>query len=147
MFKTHLSFRASCILYCQSIQNMADDCAWDCSADTSEAAFGAVKDTIYSAAATSLGAFTNNASIPLLACSEFSLASYHDSNNACRGYDMLDMMYDAQAQGFILQGVQDRSMFWTWKVPYGGSHEDGWSLQNFLRKKQLAREHAGGPRP
>lgn len=32
------------------------------------------------------------------------------------------------------QGINERSLFWTWKMPYGGSHEDAWSVQNYFRK-------------
>jgi hypothetical protein len=49
---------------------------------------------------------------------------------------MLDMMYSAQAEGFAKQGMDDMAMFWSWKMPYGGSHEDGWSIQNYFKKKK-----------
>jgi hypothetical protein len=31
------------------------------------------------------------------------------------------------------QGINDRSLFWTWKMPYGGSHEAAWSVQNYFK--------------
>lgn len=77
-----------------------DDCGWTCSVDTDESAFASVKDQIRGAAAASHSNFLSNTSIPLQGCSEFSLATYHDSNNACRGFNMLEMMYSAQADGF-----------------------------------------------
>lgn len=113
------------------------DCGWECLVDTDTDAFAGVTDMMISASKSSHAFFINNGSVPLVACSEFSLATYHDSNNACRGVDMLDMMYDAQADGFDAQGMLDKSMFWTWKMPYGGSHEDAWSLQNYLARRAL----------
>jgi hypothetical protein len=59
-----------------------------------------VTEQIRTAAAASHSNFLSNTSIPLQGCSEFSLATYHDSNNACRGPNMLQMMYSAQADGF-----------------------------------------------
>jgi hypothetical protein len=104
--------------------------------DTDPEAFASIQSSIYSAAASSHQFFISNGSVPLISCSEFSLATYHDSNNACRGIDMLDMMYSAQAEGFAKQGMDDMAMFWSWKMPYGGSHEDGWSIQNYFKKKK-----------
>lgn len=82
------------------LQTMNGDCAWSCSVDTDESAFAAVTSQMRSAAAASHSNFLGNSSIPLQGCSEFSLATYHDSNNACRGLNMLQMMYSAQADGF-----------------------------------------------
>jgi len=113
--------------------DMNDDCAYPCSVDvTDPAEFGAMVDGMYAAASSSHAFFSSSGSVPLLACSEFSLATYHDSNNACRGRDWLDVMYSAQAAGFEAQGFGDRVMFWTWKMPFGGSHEAGWALQDYL---------------
>jgi len=114
--------------------DMYDDCSYACSVDTSSESYAEVVSNMYASAATSHSFFISNGSVPLVGCSEFSLATYHDSNNACRGYNMLQMMHDAQAEGFAAQGMQDKSLFWTWKMPYGGSHEDAWSLQNYLQK-------------
>jgi hypothetical protein len=104
--------------------------------DNDLSSYQAVSDKIYSAAKATHSYFINNGSVPLLSCSEFSLATYHDSNNACRGANMLDMMYSAQADGLEAQGILDRSMFWTWKMPYGGSHEEAWSIQHYLVNKK-----------
>lgn len=114
--------------------NMYDDCAWSCSVDTNDDSFAAVAAQINEAAMNSHSNFLNNGSIPLQGCSEFSLATYHDSDNACRGLNMLQMMYTAQAEGFEAQGIEERSMFWTWKMPYGGTHEAAWSVQSYFRK-------------
>ena len=162
---------------------MSDDCAWACSIDTDKAAFAAVTSQIRASAAASHSNFLSNGSIPLQGCSEFSLATYHDSNNACRGLNMLQMMYSAQADGFEVfmvssyvtmlcatchgcvcasnacskqqrccgydtcilclhvmlqaQGINDRALFWTWKMPYGGSHEAAWSVQDYFRRNDL----------
>mmetsp|Transcript_15951 Transcript_15951/g.26731 ORF Transcript_15951/g.26731 Transcript_15951/m.26731 type:complete len:440 (-) Transcript_15951:290-1609(-) len=113
---------------------MNEDCAWMCSVDSDESGFAAVTEQIRAAAASSHSNFLSNTSIPLQGCSEFSLATYHDSENACRGFNMLEMMYAAQADGFEAQGILDRSLFWTWKMPYGGSHEAAWSVQSYFRK-------------
>lgn len=114
--------------------SMNDDCAWSCSVDNDQDDFALVSSQIHDAAAKSHSNFLSNTSIPLQGCSEFSLATYHDSNNACRGLNMLEMMYSAQAEGFEAQGINDRSLFWTWKMPYGGSHEAAWSVQSYFRK-------------
>lgn len=112
----------------------ADGCAFQCSLDVEDPdAFAVMGEQMAAAAAGTHAYFAANGSVPLLACSEFSLATYHDSNNACRGRDWLDLMYHAQADGFAAQGIADRAVFWTWKMPYGGSHEAGWSLQSYLR--------------
>jgi hypothetical protein len=85
---------------------------------------------MYEKGATSHIYYINNGSVPLIACSEFSLATYHDSAQACRGIDILGVMYDAQVKGFEAQKLYD-AMFWTWKMPYGGTHENGWSLSKY----------------
>lgn len=114
---------------------MYGDCAFACSVDNNEEDFQSVTNSIREAAASSHQFFSSNGSVPLLSCSEFSLATYHDSNNACRGQNMLDMMYQAQADGFEAQGILDNAMFWSWKMPYGGSHEAGWSLQKYFSRR------------
>lgn len=114
--------------------NMYGDCAWSCSVDNDPEAFASVTNQMKEAAASSHKNFLSNTSIPLQGCSEFSLATYHDSNNGCRGLNMLEMMYSAQAEGFEAQGINERSLFWTWKMPYGGTHEAAWSVQSYFRK-------------
>jgi len=84
---------------------MNGDCAWSCSVDTDQDAYTAVSNQLHAAAAASHSNFLSNSSIPLQGCSEFSLATYHDSNNACRGLNMLQMMYSAQAEGFEVRGL------------------------------------------
>ena len=113
---------------------MNDDCAWSCSVDNDDEAFASVNNQMKEAASSSHRNFLSNTSIPLQGCSEFSLATYHDSDNACRGLNMLQMMYAAQAEGFESQGINERSLFWTWKMPYGGTHEAAWSVQSYFRK-------------
>lgn len=114
---------------------MEDDCGYQCDIDNDATAFSSLTEHMYEIAATSHAFWISNGSVPLIACSEFSLATYHRSNNACRGPNMLDMMYGAQASGFESQNMLDRSMFWTWKMPYGGTHEAAWSLQNYFQRR------------
>lgn len=86
------------------------DCGWSCDVDNDDASFKALADTINTAAASSHANFINNGSIPLIGCSEFSLATYHDSNNACRGQDMLDMMTQAQVNRELMYCMLCSSM-------------------------------------
>ena len=40
-------------------------------------------------------------------------------------------MYEYQIEGYKTQGLES-VYFWTWRVPYGGVHEDAWSLKFYL---------------
>ena len=40
-------------------------------------------------------------------------------------------MYDAQVAAAASQGLH-ATFFWTWRMPYGGSHEAAWSLKHYL---------------
>jgi hypothetical protein len=58
-----------------------------------------------------------------------------NSARACRGDTLLCAMYESQEAGFDFD--QDgfslvARFFWTWRMPFGGTHEAGWSLKHFL---------------
>ena len=107
------------------------DCAYACDADMDPASLTNASAIIKKEGLEWAESFTTNGTIPMIACSEFSLATFYNSNNACRGSDILQLMYDSQMAGMGSQGLF-ASFFWTWRMPFGGTHEYGWSLKHFL---------------
>jgi hypothetical protein len=79
----------------------------------------------------SLAAEHDSATVPLVACSEWSLATFPHSRQACRGADALGAMFEHQTAAFQASGLV-ATYFWTWRMPFGGSHEQGWSLKHHL---------------
>ncbi|GMH95071.1 hypothetical protein TrST_g1564 [Triparma strigata] len=106
-------------------------CSYQCSDSTTEEGLSAIQEIIKDGAAESHKFFFDNGTIPLVSCSEYSLATYDTSNDACRGQAVLNAMFQGQKDSFREQGLFG-AFFWTWKMPYGGTHEDAWSLKKFL---------------
>jgi len=64
----------------------------------------------------------------LKSCSEFSAGSYQDSRYACNGEMMLRMFLRTQVRTMEMYDIEPS--FWSWRMPYGGVSEPGWSLKH-----------------
>mmetsp|Transcript_5953 Transcript_5953/g.11279 ORF Transcript_5953/g.11279 Transcript_5953/m.11279 type:complete len:463 (-) Transcript_5953:46-1434(-) len=106
-------------------------CAYTCADSATSEGLDSITSLIGDGAVSSHQFFFDNGTIPLVSCSEYSLATYDLSASSCRGSTILTAMHDEQAKGFENQGLYG-AYFWTWKMPYGGTHEEAWSLKNFL---------------
>ena len=106
-------------------------CAYTCADSATSEGIDSINSFIADGAVNSHQFFFDNGSIPLVSCSEYSLATYDLSASSCRGSTILTAMHGEQAEGFKNQGLYG-AYFWTWKMPYGGTHEEAWSLKNFL---------------
>lgn len=107
------------------------DCSYTCSSSATEEGLKAIDSIVIDGAKSSHEFFFANGSIPLVSCSEYSLATFDRSEQACRGQTILKSMHENQATAFEKQGLYG-AYFWTWKMPYGGTHEESWSLKNYL---------------
>ncbi len=107
-----------------------DGCSYSCSDSATDEGIANINSIISDGAKSSHSYWLDNG-IPLVSCSEYSLATFPASNDACRGDSVLDGMYQNQVKGFSAQGLE-AAFFWTWRMPYGGSHEWGWSLKHYL---------------
>jgi len=108
-----------------------NQCSYNCSDSATDSGLDAISSTIIDGAKSSHEFFFADGSIPLVSCSEYSLATFDRSEQACRGATILKSMFDNQATSFEKQGLYG-AYFWTWKMPYSGAHEEAWSLKNFL---------------
>ncbi|GMH88601.1 hypothetical protein TL16_g11200 [Triparma laevis f. inornata] len=108
-----------------------DSCSFQCSDSATKEGLDNIKGIVRDGAESSHSFFFDNGTIPLVSCSEYSLATYDTSEAACRGQSILDAMFLGQKKSFKDQGLFG-AFFWTWKMPYGGAHENAWSLKKFL---------------
>ena len=106
-------------------------CSYTCADSATSDGVDEITSLISEGASNSHQFFFDNGTIPLVSCSEYSLATYDLSASSCRGSTILSAMHVEQADGFESQGLYG-AYFWTWKMPYGGTHEEAWSLKNFL---------------
>ena len=106
-------------------------CSYKCSDSSTEEGMNKINDIVVSEASSSHAWLITQSDVPQIACSEYSLATFCNSNDACRSKNILKLMYDSQHEGFENQGLV-AAFFWTWKMPYGGSHEASWSFKHYL---------------
>jgi len=67
----------------------------------------------------------------LRSCSEFSLGTFSVATQACQNQNALDRYLAQQLR--LMRKYDIEPIFWTWKMPYGPTFENGWSY----------RKHAG----
>ncbi|GIQ81942.1 hypothetical protein KIPB_002989 [Kipferlia bialata] len=106
-------------------------CAYECSDSATAEGLDHIHDIVWDTAEYTHTYFVANGTVPMVACTEYSLATLNLSNTACRSKPILDEMYYNQLLGFEEQGLY-ASFFWTWRMPYGGTHEYAWSLKYYL---------------
>jgi hypothetical protein len=135
-------------------ENSGNTCGYNCSTSATSEGLDAIKEIVTDGCATSHEFWISEGTVPMISCSEYrcvrpgpitratpaqapltfcsrSLATFENSNVACRGDTVLSAMFNAQKQSFEDQGLE-AAWFWTWKMPYGGSHEYAWSLKHYL---------------
>ncbi|GMI21744.1 hypothetical protein TeGR_g221 [Tetraparma gracilis] len=112
-------------------ENSGNTCGYNCSTSATSEGLDEIKEIVTDGCATSHEFWISEGTVPMISCSEYSLATFENSNVACRGDTVLSAMFNAQKQSFEDQGLE-AAWFWTWKMPYGGSHEYAWSLKHYL---------------
>lgn len=68
----------------------------------------------------------------IVSIGEFSHATYNISSVADRTEETLKTMFKTQIEQCNHNNIE--CFFWTWKMPYGGCHQDAWSLEYFVDK-------------
>jgi len=63
-------------------------------------------------------------------CSEWSLSMHRNDTQSCPAAHSKQIMYEEQVKS--LKDAGFGQYFWGWKMPYGGWHEDKWSLKYHL---------------